>query len=242
MKYENREISFRTEIRTSENDKRMITGVIPYNKESSDMGFVETIKPGAFTNSIKEGDVRALWNHDPKYILGRLSSGSLRFQDKADGLHFEIDVPESRQYALDAYDVVKSGDAEGVSFGFRVVKDTWTDEEGEPLKRDLLEVVLREVSIAVTFPAYPDSKAQARDFNEATGLDLSRLAKTMVRACNHKDITEEDRSFLDSVIGEIRKVTGSGEQSDPAPENSERSPAGTVLLRMELDLLEESIA
>ena len=243
MKFELRQMTFKAEVRAEGDGEKIISGIIPYNTKSLDMGFIEVIKPGAFTKSLKEGDIRALWNHDTNYILGRSSNGSLSLADSEEGLRFEIKVPEGRQYALDAFDVIKTGDADGVSFGFRTIKDAWTDEKDKPLTRDLLEAELREISVGVTFPAYPDSKAQTRAFEEAVGFDLSRLAALMVRSKNgYFDATGEEKTFLETSAEYIRSIIG-GETppSEPVTSHSEESePGKTTLRRLSLDLLEKS--
>ncbi|RAL25959.1 hypothetical protein DL897_07785 [Thermoflavimicrobium daqui] len=43
-------------------------------------GFREQIQPGAFSKSIQENNIKALWNHDSNYPLGSSKSGSLRLQ------------------------------------------------------------------------------------------------------------------------------------------------------------------
>ena len=238
--YERREMYFKAEVRAAQGeDKKIIKGVIPYEKNSCDMGFIEVIKPGAFNKTLKEGDVRALWNHDPKSILARQSTGGLALEDRADGLHFEITIPESRGFALDAFDVVKSGDADGVSFGFRTIKDTWIDEEGEPLKRELNEVELFEVSVGVTFPAYPDSKASTRALDEYTGLDVTGLARILIRSKTN-GLTAEDKKALGEIIEEIRKTMDETTNTEQTENHSEAEQAKTTLLRARLDLLERS--
>ena len=40
-------------------------------------GMRERIKQGAFRKAVKRDDVRALWNHNPDYVLGRTKSKTL---------------------------------------------------------------------------------------------------------------------------------------------------------------------
>ena len=97
--------------------------------ESQDLGgFTERIMPGAFDNVMKRGtDVVALYNHDPMYILGRESAGTLRISVDERGLRYEVDAPESQKMVVEA---ISRGDVRGSSFAFRVkddgTGDTWS--------------------------------------------------------------------------------------------------------------------
>ncbi len=238
MSYEIRKMSLKTPITiTEDGDEKYIEGMIPYNSRSEDMGFIEVIKPGAFKKSIKDKDIRCLWNHVDRLILGKTSNGRLIFEDGEDGLHFKVKVPMTRSYGLDAYDVVKTGDADGVSFGFRVINDTW--KEGNDVNfRELTEVELREVSIGVTFPAYPNSKAQARAFDEVTGIDLSKFVSTLVRG---EELGEQDKAYMNQVITQLRTLTGEL-KTEPAEDHSETEiePTDVTLRKMQLELLAKS--
>lgn len=142
-------------------DKPKITGYAAvFNELSEDLGgWYERIAPGAFTETLKNADVRALFNHDPNYVLGRSKSGTLDLEEDATGLAIEIDPPDT-QWANDLLVSMKRGDVDQMSFAFRTVKDNW-GTAGEQIIRTLEQVELWDVS-PVTYPAYPQTSAQVR--------------------------------------------------------------------------------
>jgi len=128
---------------------------------SEDLGFFrEMIRPGAFTRTLKESaDVRALWNHEPIYVLGRTRSGTLKLEEDARGLRYDITPPET-QWAQDVIVTMRRGDVNQSSFSFRTISEEWgSDEKG--ILRSLTDLDLLDVS-PVTFPAYPQTSAQVR--------------------------------------------------------------------------------
>lgn len=130
---------------------------------SSDLGgFREIIRRGAFAKSIKDGDIRALWNHETRFVLGRGSAGTLRLQEDETGLAFSL-VPPLTGWAQDLVVSVARRDVTGASFGFTVPDggDTWSRRDGQPI-RELLRVVLIEISI-VSWPAYPQTEVHVRE-------------------------------------------------------------------------------
>lgn len=130
-----------------------------YNSLSEDLGgFREMIAPGAF--GALDGDVRALWNHNSDYVLGRTRSGTLALSSDEIGLAFEATPPDT-QWARDLMTTIRRGDVDQMSFGFRTVRDEWRQETGQAPVRTLLQVELYDVS-PVTFPAYPQTSAQVR--------------------------------------------------------------------------------
>ena len=53
-------------------DKPVIAGHAAVFNQEADLGFFrEKIMPGAFAQSIVDDDVRALFNHNPDFVLGR---------------------------------------------------------------------------------------------------------------------------------------------------------------------------
>ena len=85
-------------------DQRIIEGrAVVYNSMSNELRtssgatFKEVIKPGALTESMNANDVLAFKEHNPAYLLGRKSAGTLQMEDRADGLYVRIDIPNTSQ-------------------------------------------------------------------------------------------------------------------------------------------------
>ena len=148
----------RSELRV-DGEKPKITGYAAVFNTWADIGgwFRESIKPGAFTKTIQEADVRALWNHDQNYVLGRNKAKTLRLWEDSKGLAVEID-PVQTTWAADLMASMKRGDVNQMSFGFEMIRQEVNYEKDE---RTLLEVKLYDVSV-VTMPAYPTTTAQVR--------------------------------------------------------------------------------
>lgn len=170
-----RALPVKIEIRESneENEKRTISGSIKYNTESAEMRdwwgdtFVEEIAAGAFDESLKTRGVVGLWSHDTSKVLGSTKSGTLRIESGEKELRFELDLPNTT-VGNDAWEMIKRGDVDGVSFGMRVTKDKWSQIErnGEKIyKRSILDAELYEIS-PVAFPAYPANEVSVRSLDE----------------------------------------------------------------------------
>lgn len=132
-----------------------------FNEWSEDLGgFREQIAEGAFAKTIQESDVRALWNHNADYVLGRTRSRTLSLREDERGLFFSVEPPEA-SWARDLMASIQREDVNQMSFGFETVRDRWENDEEGNIWRTLLEVKLYDVS-PVTFPAYPQTSAQVR--------------------------------------------------------------------------------
>lgn len=144
-----------------------ITGhAAKFDQMSEDLGgFRERIAPGAFAKSIQSADVRALWNHDPNYVLGRNKSGTLRLSEDSAGLYYEVDAPETQLIRDMVLAPIARGDVNQCSFGFYTVSDKWAKVDGQWV-RTLLEVELFDVS-PVTYPAYPQTDVAVRSLRAA---------------------------------------------------------------------------
>lgn len=162
---ERRLINAEMEVRAEEGEPlRMVGYAAVFNQWSEDLGgFRERIAPGAFKRTLAtSNDIRALWNHEPSFVLGRTLNGTLKLEEDARGLRVEITPPTGGIY--DGFvDNVRRGDVNQMSFAFSVVRDDrQRDEKGNQV-RILQEVNLREVS-PVSFPAYPTTEVGVREW------------------------------------------------------------------------------
>ena len=148
-------------------DDEGVTRVVGYaavfDQRSDDLGgFVEEIDPSAFNKTVQEADVRALWQHDAAKVLGRSKNGTLSLVIDEIGLRYEA-LPPDTTWARDAMETIRRGDVDQSSFGFEALREQWREPATPsdlPVRR-LLEVKLFDVS-PVTFPAYPQTSAEAR--------------------------------------------------------------------------------
>ncbi|GAB4274647.1 HK97 family phage prohead protease [Thermincola ferriacetica] len=165
-KLERRAYPVKVEIRSDESGPPRLVGYAAvFNSLSADLGgFREQIRPGAFANSIKTSDIRALWNHNPDFVLGRNRAGTLKLEEDDRGLKIEITPPET-QWAMDLLESIRRGDVDQMSFGFRTLKDEWDESDQKNVIRTLVEVELFDVS-PVTYPAYPATSIGVRSAKE----------------------------------------------------------------------------
>lgn len=153
-------------IQQTENEPLKIIGYAArFNELSEEMwGMREKIAPGAFTEAIGKSDVRALWNHDPNYVLGRTKNGTLQIREDEQGLFYEVTPPDA-QWARDLVESIKRGDVDQSSFAFTVDVEQW-DESGNPVVRTIVKVrELYDVS-PVTYPAYPTATSGVRSLGD----------------------------------------------------------------------------
>ena len=124
-------------------------------------GATESIAPGAFTDCIS-GDVRALYNHNDDFILGRTAAGTLELKEDNRGLWGRIKLNRNDTDAMNVYERIKRGDITGCSFGFNIAEEEteyrddgtihWTIKKVDPLY---------EISPTI-FPAYEATSVSAR--------------------------------------------------------------------------------
>lgn len=150
-------------------EQRIVGYAAVFDSDSEDLGgFIERIAPGAFSAALETSDIRALFNHDPNYVLGRNRSGTLDVKEDDKGLWMEVTPPDA-QWARDLMVSINRGDISQMSFAFRIEKggDEWEKPTtGGPMRRTIKRV--KEVADVspVTYPAYPDTQVALRSREE----------------------------------------------------------------------------
>lgn len=183
-----------------------------FEKRSENLGgFVERVKPSAFNKTLREADVRALWNHDPQYVLGRTGAGTLELSIDNSGLYYRSLLPKT-SYAMDLAALLERRDVRESSFTFFKVQDDWDLTPEGYAQRNLIEVGLIDVA-PVTFPAYPDATSGVARRNA-----LMSLAKRCgIDGCEIDSSLDTD----DAIKQAIARLNEPGESTD---ESRDRQP------------------
>ncbi len=170
-----------TELRIAENDSggSVIEGhAAVFDSWSETLGgifpFKEIVRKGAFNESIGKDDIRALFNHDPNYVLGRNRAGTLELVEDEVGLRVRITPPDTT-WAKDLQASIRRGDITQMSIGFIVEEDKWSTENGMDT-REIHKVQLFDVS-PVTFPAYTATDVGVRAMEEYNGYKAEQRNK-----------------------------------------------------------------
>jgi HK97 family phage prohead protease len=148
-----KEIRAAAELRAS--GRRLVGYAARFDAETRIGKFREVIRPGAFAASLGR-DVLALVDHDPKALLGRTRSGTLKLSEDSQGLAFELALPDTRA-AADVLALAERGDIGGMSFGFVATDEGWIGD-----LRELRAVELHEISVVSSWPAYEQTTIDVR--------------------------------------------------------------------------------
>lgn len=206
MSEENKEIRVlpMTEFRVLKDDgKSSLEGYAArFGKWSEDLGgFKEKIARGAFKKALKDSDVRALFNHDANYVLGRSTSGTLALKEDDKGL-LMVNDPPATQWANDLMVSMDRGDISQMSFGFTVEKDEWNEDKEGRVTRTIHEVGrLFDVSV-VTYPAYPDTTVALRSIEKLKD-DKPKFELVEEPVEERELTTDEIKTIVSEVIDKV---------------------------------------
>lgn len=219
------------EIRVSgeDGDREITWYAAKFDTLSEDLGnFRERISRRAFSKTLQEHDIRALFNHNADYVLGRNRSDTLDLTVDLYGLRATVKPPDT-QWARDLFVSIERKDISGGSFAFDIIKDRWTSSEEGEVIRELQEVRLYDVSL-VTYPAYPATEGvNLRSIFAGLNIVIDDLTRPLLLARAGLPLATEERARFCSVIASLQ-----GSLPEPRIEHS----AAVALRSRKLRLLE----
>lgn len=173
---------FSSEFKTREDDgSKYISGYFAVFNQETELwnGYCEKIAVGAFDETLKNDDIRCLFNHNHDIVLGRTANNTLTLHADAHGLYGEVEINQADSEAVNAYERVKRGDITGCSFGFDTIAEE-NEDRGEDWLCTQTKLRLYEVS-PCTFPAYPQTEIQARrkDFDNSKSEQVAQRKKIL---------------------------------------------------------------
>ena len=162
-------------------EARTISGYAAvFNSVSNDLGFYETIAPGAITvDTIIRSDVVATLNHDPEKVLARskYGKGTLHLNVDERGLKYEYEAPNTT-LGNDLREMLKRGDIDAASFAFAVSQEDgaqkWEKRDGKYYRTIYKIDKLFDVA-AVYHPAYNAASTELRAQQEAYDIEMRKL-------------------------------------------------------------------
>jgi HK97 family phage prohead protease len=183
----------------AEGDGMTFTGYASvFNSASEDLGgFIEYVAPGAFKRSLQSrNEVKLLWNHDSSEPLASLRGGTMQLIEDERGLKVTAKLPNTTR-GRDIAELLRTKVIDSMSFGFNVIKDSWS-RDGQT--RTLESVRLFEVSV-VSFPAYAETTATVR--SQPT-INPDQLAEALLKLESGEELDEANANLITEVVNKLK--------------------------------------
>jgi uncharacterized protein len=183
----------------AEGDGMTFTGYAAvFNSPSEDLGgFIEYVAPGAFKRSLQSrNEIKLLWNHDSGEPLASVRGGSMQLVEDERGLKVTATLPQTTR-GKDIAVLLRTKVIDSMSFGFNVIKDSWS-RDGQT--RTLESVRLFEVSI-VSFPAYAATTATVRS---APSINPDELADALLKLESGEELDTKSADLISDVVNKLK--------------------------------------
>lgn len=190
------------ELRAEGEDGMTFTGYAAvFNQPSEDLGgFREYVAPGAFTRSLKSrSEVKLLWNHDVGEPLASLRGGTMKLYEDERGLKVTAQLPQTSR-GRDVAELIRTGVVDSMSFGFNVIKDSWSKDG---TTRTLESVRLIEASV-VSYPAYSQTAGTISVRSMESTINADQLADALLKLESGEDLEPEHANLITEVVNKLR--------------------------------------
>lgn len=160
------------ELRAIDDKKMVVEGLLnDYNLSKTLEGtngfFKEKISKEVWERALNDGMKKLFVNHEDFMDYAE----DLKFEVREDGVYFNATLKEG---AEGLYNKIKSGFCDGLSFGFKCLKDTWSKVNGTNV-REVLDMAVSEISLLIgKTPAYNSTFAEVRSIEIPNNFDLEQ--------------------------------------------------------------------
>lgn len=178
--------------------------------------FKERMVRGAFRKTLKERTPVCQFDHGHDSRFGNLPIGA--FEELKEDKHGLRVRARMFEHAEPIREAIEAGAVTGMSFRFKVVRDAWTDDKGnpitdrqelmdrlynakkgdKPLQRTIKEVKLMEAG-PVVFPAYPQTTVGVRSMTDD---DRKRAIEDLTAGFEAEGEERDDATILATLITE----------------------------------------
>jgi HK97 family phage major capsid protein/HK97 family phage prohead protease len=169
--------------------------------------FVETIAPGAFEKTFRErgSKIRLLYEHGYDMRVGDRPLGKPTvLREDIKGAYIEAELFDV-EYVTELLPAIRSG-VMGMSFGFRVMADSWVEEPGISAtnphglpERTITEVDVREVTVTL-WPANDATDVGVRSITDRFNKDLAEEIRSSKQAS--EQISNEEDSKAETPVND----------------------------------------
>ena len=143
------------ELNAAEDGKMTVSGYASIFGNLNSYGY--TFDKGAFSGSLKDKEIRFLFNHNHDFVIGKI----LEAHEDENGLFFKAEFLSGVQQSVEVYQMLKQGAINGVSIGFITISENSVNGIIHKTEVDLWEISI------VTFPA--NDKATVQQVNAVKG-------------------------------------------------------------------------
>lgn len=163
--------------------------------------FTETVKPGAFTRTLAADPlVSFVYMHDLSTVMAQTRGRNLALTADPD-LAVDARLDKSDVDVQRVAPKVRRGDANSMSFAFRVTKQTWNEDYTE---REILEVNLHGGDVSIITTGHGANPGASGTLREAFDFDK------VLAFLNAEELTSEQRA-------DLAVLSGARILSEPAP-------------------------
>jgi hypothetical protein len=172
-----------------------------FNSDSEPLPFIERIAPGAFKRSLQSrNEIKLLWNHDAGEPLASVRGGTLKLTEDDRGLKVQARLANTTK-GRDVAELIRSKTIDSMSFGFSVIKDSWSRDGNQ---RTLESVRLHEVSL-VSWPAY-EGTAGSVSVRSSRNIDADQLADSLMKLELGEELDPTQASLINEVVAKLTKT------------------------------------